>query len=133
MPDPKKTPGTPEMPGEAAGAEAFGSPPLPGEYRPASGPSPVSGSNPEPVSGPAPEPDTPDPAASGPDPDANPEADLATSGPDPETDPEGERRRRRAQFLRDLHEAKALRERVQPRRARAARMRQAMRMRSFRW
>ncbi|GFH38828.1 hypothetical protein [Streptomyces pacificus] len=43
------------------------------------------------------------------------------------------RRLRRAQFLRDLHEAKALRDRVQPRRARAARMRQAMRMRSFRW
>jgi hypothetical protein len=49
----------------------------------------------------------------------------------PETD--AERRRRRAQFLRELHEAKALRERVQPRRARAARMRQAMRMRTFRW
>ncbi|MGW6896566.1 hypothetical protein [Streptomyces sp. NBC_01727] len=49
----------------------------------------------------------------------------------PETD-EG-RRRRRAQFLRELHEAKALRDRVQPRRARAARMRQAMRMRTFRW
>ncbi|WP_107484216.1 hypothetical protein [Streptomyces sp. NRRL B-24572] len=49
----------------------------------------------------------------------------------PETD--AERRRRRAQFLRELNEAKALRERVQPRRARAARMRQAMRMRTFRW
>ncbi|MEU2258760.1 MULTISPECIES: hypothetical protein [unclassified Streptomyces] len=48
-----------------------------------------------------------------------------------ETD--AERRRRRAQFLRELHEAKALRDRVQPRRARAARMRQAMLMRSFRW
>ncbi|MFJ8310072.1 MULTISPECIES: hypothetical protein [unclassified Streptomyces] len=44
-----------------------------------------------------------------------------------------DRRRRRAQFLRELHEAKALRDRVQPRRARAARMRQAMRMRTFRW
>ncbi|WP_125532868.1 hypothetical protein [Streptomyces sp. WAC 06725] len=41
--------------------------------------------------------------------------------------------RRRAQFLRDLNEAKELRDRVQPRRARAARMRQAMRMRTFRW
>ncbi|MEK9519314.1 hypothetical protein ACIOMM_25950 [Streptomyces sp. NPDC087908] len=49
----------------------------------------------------------------------------------PETD--AERRRRRAQFLRELGEAKALRERVQPRRARAARMRQQMRMRTFRW
>ncbi|BAU84782.1 hypothetical protein SLA_3881 [Streptomyces laurentii] len=127
MPDPKKTPGTPGMPGEAAGAEAFDPPPLPREYPPASGPSRASGSNPGPSpelgaglgAGPGPEPDTPDP-------DANPEAD-------PEADPESERRRRRAQFLRDLHEAKALRERVQPRRARAARMRQAMRMRSFRW
>ncbi|MFG2195722.1 hypothetical protein [Streptomyces sp. NPDC048639] len=44
-----------------------------------------------------------------------------------------ERRRRRAQFLRELNEAKALRERVQPRRARVARMRQQMRMRTFRW
>ncbi|MFD4371561.1 hypothetical protein [Streptomyces sp. NPDC058486] len=53
----------------------------------------------------------------------------------PETQPEtdAERRRRRAQFLRELGEAKALRDRVQPRRARAARMRQAMRMRTFRW
>ncbi|MDT9682644.1 hypothetical protein RND61_11270 [Streptomyces sp. TRM76323] len=46
---------------------------------------------------------------------------------------DAERRRRRAQFLRELNEARALRERVQPRRARAARMRQAMRMRTFRW
>ncbi|MFD7226978.1 hypothetical protein [Streptomyces sp. NPDC059881] len=54
---------------------------------------------------------------------------------EPEDDPvsDAERRRRRAQFLRELHEAKALRDRVQPRRARAARMRQVMRMRSFRW
>lgn len=37
------------------------------------------------------------------------------------------------QFLRELHEAKALRERVKPRQARAARMRQQMRMRTFRW
>ncbi|MBL1285360.1 hypothetical protein OG810_17100 [Streptomyces sp. NBC_01693] len=46
---------------------------------------------------------------------------------------EAARRRRRAQFLRELHEAKQLRDRVQPRRARAARMRQQMRMRTFRW
>ncbi|MGX2995841.1 hypothetical protein JNUCC64_16385 [Streptomyces sp. JNUCC 64] len=46
------------------------------------------------------------------------------------TDPE--RRRRRAQFLRELAEARELRRRVRPRRARAARMRQAMRMRTFR-
>ncbi|PZT75478.1 hypothetical protein [Streptomyces sp. AC1-42W] len=61
----------------------------------------------------------------------------AGDGPDtpgddlPETD--AQRRRRRAQFLRELHEAKALRDRVQPRRVKAARMRQAMRMRTFRW
>lgn len=50
-----------------------------------------------------------------------------------ETATDAERRRRRAQFLRELNEAKALRDRVQPRRARAARMRQQMRMRTFRW
>ncbi|MEU4925172.1 hypothetical protein AB0G54_01410 [Streptomyces yokosukanensis] len=56
----------------------------------------------------------------------------AQSGGDiPETD--AERRRRRAQFLRDLAEARALRARVQPRRAKAARLRHAMRMRTFRW
>jgi len=62
---------------------------------------------------------TPDPRSAPDDPDA------------PET--EAQRRRRRAQFLRELHEAKALRDRVQPRRVKAARMRQAMRMRTFRW
>ncbi|MGW0706439.1 hypothetical protein ACWD4G_10835 [Streptomyces sp. NPDC002643] len=43
------------------------------------------------------------------------------------------RRRRRAQFLRELTEARELRARVQPRRAKAARLRHAMRMRTFRW
>ncbi|WP_369170526.1 hypothetical protein AB5J49_23145 [Streptomyces sp. R28] len=43
------------------------------------------------------------------------------------------RRRRRAQFLRDLAEARELRDRVQPRRAKVARLRHAMRMRTFRW
>ncbi|MFC8434301.1 hypothetical protein [Streptomyces sp. NPDC057253] len=61
---------------------------------------------------------------------------LAGRGPrDPhaprETD--AERRRRRAQFLRDLAEARELRDRVQPRRAKVARLRHAMRMRTFRW
>jgi hypothetical protein len=46
---------------------------------------------------------------------------------------EAERRRRRAQFLRDLAEARELRDRVQPRRAKTARLRHAMRMRTFRW
>ncbi|MFG2378761.1 hypothetical protein ACGFY9_45850 [Streptomyces sp. NPDC048504] len=49
----------------------------------------------------------------------------------PESD--AERRRRRAQFLRELTEARELRDRVQPRRAKAARLRHAMRMRTFRW
>jgi hypothetical protein len=44
-----------------------------------------------------------------------------------------ERRRKRASFLRELNEARELRERVKPRKARAARMRQQMRMRTFRW
>ncbi|PAZ16748.1 hypothetical protein CLM62_07165 [Streptomyces sp. SA15] len=44
-----------------------------------------------------------------------------------------ERRRRRAQFLRDLAQARELRDRVQPRRAKTARLRHAMRMRTFRW
>ncbi|MFC4328744.1 hypothetical protein ACFPC0_13045 [Streptomyces andamanensis] len=52
---------------------------------------------------------------------------------DPGADTEAERRRRRAQFLRDLAEARELRDRVQPRRAKAARLRHAMRMRTFRW
>ncbi|UXY28534.1 hypothetical protein [Streptomyces sp. HUAS TT20] len=49
----------------------------------------------------------------------------------PETD--AERRRRRARFLHELAEARELRDRVQPRRAKAARLRHAMRMRTFRW
>ncbi|KJK57132.1 hypothetical protein [Saccharothrix sp. ST-888] len=43
-----------------------------------------------------------------------------------------ERRRRRAVFLRELTEARELRERVQPRRTKERRMREAMRMRTFR-
>ncbi|MBV2356888.1 hypothetical protein KUM39_21350 [Streptomyces sp. J2-1] len=57
-----------------------------------------------------------------------------TPTPDPDhPETEDERRRRRAQFLRDLAEARALRDRIQPRRAKAARLRHAMRMRTFRW
>ncbi|MEV5480519.1 MULTISPECIES: hypothetical protein [Streptomyces] len=61
--------------------------------------------------------------------------DAVSSSQDlaPDDGTEAARRRRRAQFLRELHEAKELRNRVQPRRARAERMRQAMRMRTFRW
>ncbi|MEU6919188.1 hypothetical protein [Streptomyces olindensis] len=67
----------------------------------------------------------------------------AQPGADPETDrmdetdradeSDAERRRRRARFLRDLAEARELRDRVQPRRAKTARLRHAMRMRTFRW
>ncbi|MEV5696325.1 hypothetical protein AB0L55_02285 [Streptomyces anthocyanicus] len=53
--------------------------------------------------------------------------------PQGEREREAERRRRRAQFLRDLAEARQLRDRVQPRRAKTARLRHAMRMRTFRW
>ncbi|MBJ6639365.1 hypothetical protein H4K36_18570 [Streptomyces sp. DHE7-1] len=63
--------------------------------------------------------------------DAAVDAWSATGPRRPESD--AERRRRRAQFLRDLAEARALRDRVQPRRAKAARLRHAMRMRTFRW
>lgn len=58
-------------------------------------------------------------------------AEPADEGASPQVD--HERLRRRARFLRELHEAKELRERVQPRRARVARMRHQMRMRTFRW
>ncbi len=59
-----------------------------------------------------------------------------SGGPDraardhPET--ETERRRRRAVFLRELAEARELRARVQPRRTKERRMREALRMRTFR-
>ncbi|WP_149827044.1 hypothetical protein [Streptomyces tailanensis] len=64
------------------------------------------------------------------------ETDRETSrATDRETDQSSDaaRRRRRAQFLRELTEARELRDRVQPRRAKAARLRHAMRMRTFRW
>jgi hypothetical protein len=57
--------------------------------------------------------------------------DGMSDGDAPETD--AERRRRRARFLRELAEARELRARVQPRRAKVARLRHAMRMRTFRW
>ncbi|KIF68836.1 hypothetical protein HY68_09830 [Streptomyces sp. AcH 505] len=62
-------------------------------------------------------------------PDQEPQSDPGQD----DAEAEAARRRRRAQFLRELNEAKALRERVKPRQARAARMRQQMRMRTFRW
>lgn len=81
----------------------------------------VPGSDPAPDPAPDPVPDLP----------SDPTSDVAS---DVAPDESGvARRRRRAQFLRELNEAKALRERVKPRQARAARMRQQMRMRTFRW
>ncbi|AZQ72665.1 MULTISPECIES: hypothetical protein [Streptomyces] len=62
-----------------------------------------------------------------------PGSSIDPAGPDDGPESADDRRRRRAQFLRELNEAKELRDRVQPRRARAARMRQQMRMRTFRW
>ncbi|MDX2680988.1 hypothetical protein PV333_32505 [Streptomyces sp. NY05-11A] len=60
----------------------------------------------------------------------SPDRDAPKTQP-PESD--AERRRRRARFLRELAEARELRDRVQPRRAKTARLRHAMRMRTFRW
>lgn len=51
----------------------------------------------------------------------------------PEHETDAQRRRRRAQFLRELTEARELRDRVQPRRAKVARLRHALRMSTFRW
>lgn len=48
-------------------------------------------------------------------------------------DEEAERRRRRTLFLRELAEARELRARIQPRRVRNERLRQMMRMRTFRY
>jgi hypothetical protein len=62
----------------------------------------------------------------------SPDRDAPKTQP-PEPEPEAERRRRRARFLRELAEARELRDRVQPRRAKTARLRHAMRMRTFRW
>ncbi|PNG98509.1 hypothetical protein SMF913_14534 [Streptomyces malaysiensis] len=44
-----------------------------------------------------------------------------------------DRRRRRERFLRALNEARAVRNQVRPRQARAARMRRAIHLRTFSW
>ncbi|MEU8652821.1 hypothetical protein [Streptomyces sp. NPDC048737] len=65
---------------------------------------------------------------------AAPQAEEPQENPSEEpSETEAQRRRRRAQFLRELAEARELRDRVQPRRAKTARLRHAMRMRTFRW
>ncbi|MEU6069423.1 MULTISPECIES: hypothetical protein [Streptomyces] len=66
-----------------------------------------------------------------PDRDSEASGETGAGVSPPETDTE--RRRRRARFLRELAEARELRDRVQPRRAKTARLRHAMRMRTFRW
>jgi hypothetical protein len=67
-------------------------------------------------------------------PDREPDRDTDRERRDQKaSETEAERRRRRAVFLRELTEARELRDRVQPRRAKAARLRHAMRMRTFRW
>ncbi|MBU6535586.1 response regulator, partial [Streptomyces sp. A108] len=76
---------------------------------------------------PGPPQDTAPPRTTAPARDAEPVRSGGSGGT------EDERRRRRAQFLRDLAEARELRDRVQPRRAKVARLRHAMRMRTFRW
>ncbi|QMU74390.1 hypothetical protein GXW83_00830 [Streptacidiphilus sp. PB12-B1b] len=81
------------------------------------------------------------PTADGPRQDRARAADAAGSpapeggivrAPRPRAEAPADRRRRRAAFLRELAEARELRARVQPRRTKAARMRQAVRMRTFR-
>ncbi|WP_329565630.1 hypothetical protein [Kitasatospora sp. NBC_01266] len=79
-------------------------------------PGPIS----EPPEEPAADPNTATRAASG---------AGVEQGP-PET--EAARRRRRAVFLRELAEARELRARVQPRKTKERRMREALRMRTFR-
>ncbi|WP_330289517.1 hypothetical protein [Streptomyces sp. NBC_00576] len=67
------------------------------------------------------------------EPDREPAREHARERDQNASETEAERRRRRAVFLRELTEARELRDRVQPRRAKAARLRHAMRMRTFRW
>jgi hypothetical protein len=66
-----------------------------------------------------------DKAASRPESTAETTADARREAP-------AERRRRRAAFLRELDEAKELQARVHPRRTKNERMRQVLRMRTFR-
>jgi hypothetical protein len=61
----------------------------------------------------------------------NSDAEPVTTDGEP-LETEAERRRRRAVFLRELAEARELRARVQPRKTKERRMREALRMRTFR-
>jgi hypothetical protein len=81
--------------------------------------------NPGPVDGPPEE-----PAAQ---PNTAPRETLGQpSAPPAPRETPAERRRRRAVFLRELAEARELRARVQPRKTKERRMREALRMRTFR-
>ncbi|PYC80544.1 hypothetical protein C7C46_12725 [Streptomyces tateyamensis] len=64
----------------------------------------------------------------------DPAAESADAPKDdaPARETEAARRRRRAVFLRELAEARELRARVQPRKTKERRMREALRMRTFR-
>ncbi|MEV7212304.1 hypothetical protein AB0O31_04345 [Kitasatospora cineracea] len=57
---------------------------------------------------------------------------ASESGVESTAETDAERRKRRAVFLRELTEARELRARVQPRRTKERRMREALRMRTFR-
>ena len=68
-------------------------------------------------------------------PEGKPEQPVEPAGSTAPVEPSetgAERRRRRAVFLRELAEARELRARVQPRRTKERRMREALRMRTFR-
>ena len=67
-----------------------------------------------------------------PGPLAGPPEDPAERSGEPPLETEAQRRRRRAVFLRELAEARELRARVQPRRTKERRLREALRMRTFR-
>ncbi|MFJ1753909.1 hypothetical protein [Kitasatospora sp. NPDC088134] len=57
---------------------------------------------------------------------------VSERAPESGAETAAERRKRRAVFLRELAEARELRARVQPRRTKERRMREALRMRTFR-
>ncbi|MER8186704.1 hypothetical protein [Kitasatospora sp. NPDC094015] len=64
---------------------------------------------------------------------SNPRAGAgSTDESKPVSETAADRRKRRAVFLRELAEARELRARVQPRRTKERRLREAMRMRTFR-
>ncbi len=58
--------------------------------------------------------------------------DQSNDGPEARPETPAERRRRRADFLRELDEARELQARVHPRRTKNERMRQVLRMHTFR-